>query len=101
MEFLGDALSISGMAIVMVFAVLVLLMLAMNMSASILGKSAPAASQPGTSAAVTQGRAAPVVEMSQETDQVHTAVIFAALQAAEVDLPSGGRIRIEKVSRQG
>lgn len=100
MDLFVEALSISLMSLVMAFSVLILIMLAMYASAALLGKRedpAPAAGR--AQGALPKEQTAQPAASSDATDQEHVAAIMAALQAAQVDIPSGGRVRIEKVSR--
>lgn len=93
------ALSISGTALIIAFAVLILIMLAMYASAAIFSRQkAPAAATPQSVATPTVP-SRPVIHADQ-ADEEHVAAIVAALEAAEVTIPAGGRIRIEKVSRR-
>lgn len=100
MNALLDALSISVMSLIIAFAVFILIMLAMYASAAILGRQREPASAPAQStAAPAVAPSAPTVH-AEQTDQEHVAAIMAALEAAEVSIPAGGRIRIEKVPRR-
>lgn len=99
MEFIGEALTISGVSLVTVFGVLILLMLAMNLSSTILGRADRQTPQGAAVISTAVSQSKPVVQ-SDETDEERVAVIFAALEAAQIELPAGGRVRIEKISRR-
>lgn len=91
-----DALSLSVTALIMAFAVLILIMLAMYASAAVFSRQEAPAATPRQPAAAP---AAPAIHAA-DADAQHVAAIVAALEAAEVEIPAGGRVRIEKVSRR-
>ena len=87
-----DALSLSVTALIMAFAVLIIIMLAMSASAAVFSRKAEPEATPAAPSV-------PVIHAS-DADAQHVAAIVAALEAAEVEIPAGGRVRIEKVSRR-
>lgn len=93
------ALSISGTALIIAFAVLILIMLAMYASAAVFSRQEAPAATPRQPAAAPAAPSAPAIHAA-DADAQHVAAIVAALEAAEVEIPAGGRVRIEKVSRR-
>lgn len=100
MDLFGEALSISGMSIVMVFGVLVLLMLAIQLSSLVFGKAEPKTTEKVTPSTTQAPATRAPVRTSGKSDEEQVSVILAALEAAQIDVPPGGRVRIEKVSRR-
>lgn len=99
MDLFGEALRITGMSIIMVFGVLILLMLAMQFSAVIFDRAGQATPGEGKASSAVAQQPQPSIQ-SDETDEERVAVILAVLEAAKIDVPAGGRVRIEKVSRR-
>lgn len=100
MSLLIDALWMSLMSLAMAFTILILIMLAIKLSASIFGRMDQPVPEAASARPESQVRRAPVVEAGDGIDGEQISVVLAALQAAEEDLPSGGRVYIEKVSRR-
>lgn len=100
MDLFNEALSITGMSLVMVFGVLILLMWAMQLSAAIFERAGQKSAEKTTTPATRAPSPRVPVESGVTTDDEHTAVILAALEAAQIDVPQGGRVRIEKISRR-
>lgn len=100
MDLFNEALSITGMSLVMVFGVLILLMLAINLSAAIFQRAGQKDAEKTLSPATQAPSPRVPVRTGVTTDEEHTAVILAALEAAQIDVPQGGRVRIEKISRR-
>lgn len=98
MELFSEALAISGMSIVMVFAVLVLLMLFMYLSAAFFDRAGRKAAQEIDNTPPPVAQPKPSIVKGEETDEEKVSVILAVLQAANLDVPEGGRVRIEKIS---
>src|SRR5690625_673386 len=99
---MAEALPISLVAIATVFAVLVLLMLVMNLFAFVFRhigqEDASDASAPKANVQISKAHLR-VQKREDMQDEEVVSAILAALQAANISVPAGGRIRIEKVSR--
>lgn len=101
METFVEALSISVTSLIIAFSVLVLIMLLMYAMAALVNRGKTEEQSAGIGGRQT-GAGLPSAAISSESgEQQELAAIMAALQAAGVDIPSGGRVRIEKVSRRG
>lgn len=96
-----DALSMSVMSLLMAFAVLTVIMLAMSLSSAIFGRAREDAPKGVQGRPASQIMTGPVTTSQDATQPEQVAAILAALEAAQVDISTGGRVRIEKVSRRG
>lgn len=99
MDQLLDALTISGTSFLVAMLILVLVMLTMYASAALFTRPTRLAAEPAAVPAAQGAEQAPAVTF-QDADEEQVAAVLATLAAADIDLPAGGRIHIEKVSRR-
>lgn len=100
MSSILDSLWMSIVSMVMAFAVLVMIALALGITSHALrANDNERANIPKESVRPAPGEPKPL--RTEETDEAVIAAIMATLNASGIEIPSGGRIHVEKVSRHG